>query len=107
MPRGEELVEPSILLWEEYIAHFRQLIKAPKDFDEESRASVSSEELEREDEEIKITDELPGDMNKTLGLLFQTEEDQLHSKEETLPFAPLEKQDIPPKLHSILEASEI
>lgn len=68
--------------------------KAPKDFDEESLASVDSEELEREeDEEIIITDELPDDMNKAIPL------------RKASPL--LEKIDIPQKLHFILEACEI
>ena len=46
-------------------------------------------------------------MAKALGLLFQTEEDQLYSKNESLPFTQLEKKDILHKLHSILEACEI
>ena len=41
-----------------------------KDIDEESLASVSSEELEREDgdEDIGNTDEMLDDMNKALGI---------------------------------------
>ena len=45
--------------------------EASKGLDEESLASVSSEEFEREEvEEIKIADEMPDDMNKALGFLF-------------------------------------
>ena len=82
--------------------------KGLKDFNEESLASVSSEELEREDDEdIENTDEMPDDMNKALGILFQTEEVQLLSIKDRFPFTPLEKEDIPQKLHSILDTCEI
>ena len=46
-------------------------------------------------------------MNKALGISFQTEEVQLHSVKVSFPFTPLEKKDIPQKVHSILEACEI
>ncbi|TYK14625.1 putative integrase [Cucumis melo var. makuwa] len=52
------------------------------DFKEESVVSVSSEELERDVfEENKADNDFPEDMNnKALGLLFQSEEEQILSK---------------------------
>ena len=48
------------------------------------------------------------DMNNALGILFQTEEVQLHFFKKSFPLPPLEKKDdIPKKLHSILKACEL
>ena len=82
--------------------------KGSKDFDEESLASVSSEEIKREDDEDREdTDEMPNDMNKALDILFQSEEFQLLSIEESFLFMPPERKDIPKKLYSILDTFEI
>lgn len=65
-------------------AHHVSLVRGtriPLDSEEESVVSVSSEDLERdEDDEIKTSEEFHEDMNKALGLLFQPEKEIIPSK---------------------------
>ena len=66
-------------------SNFQTSHKGTKDFDEESLASVSSEEQERGQWGDRNYNKMPVDMNKALSILFQSEEVQLLSIKKSFP----------------------